>query len=133
MDLADDKLAVRWSERALFQVVATLVLGAGAVLRRITDLGGTASYDDIQQYFAEHPTNPIPPSRIGGIPNSVKAVQRRIGPDGPGPLPHLDERARCYRIADTLVVGLTNAFALAEACPTCWVAPTGSCVALSAM
>ncbi|MPY51968.1 hypothetical protein FPZ41_26740 [Streptomyces sp. K1PN6] len=30
--------------------------GARAVLRRITELGGAASYDDVQQYFADHPT-----------------------------------------------------------------------------
>lgn len=84
-DLADDDLADGWSDQLLFQVLADLMPGARAVLRRITDLGGTASYDDVQQHFAHHPTVPIPPSRIGGTLTSIKAVQRRIGPDEAGP------------------------------------------------
>ncbi|WP_245606545.1 hypothetical protein [Streptomyces himastatinicus] len=39
---------------------------ARAVLRRITDLGGTASFDEVQQYFANHPTTPITKARISG-------------------------------------------------------------------
>ncbi|MFE0453808.1 hypothetical protein ACFW2D_21435 [Streptomyces sp. NPDC058914] len=52
------------------------------MLRRITDLGGTASYDEVQQHFARHPTDPIPPTKIGGTVTSVQAVQRRAGPAG---------------------------------------------------
>ncbi|MEU8852702.1 hypothetical protein AB0C70_42270 [Streptomyces sp. NPDC048564] len=91
--------------------------GARAVLRRITDLNGAASYDDVQRYFAHHPTDPIPPSKIGGTLTSVKAVQRRIGPDSAGPLLQRDERARLYRIDRALVAGLARAFALADARP----------------
>ncbi|KOV49390.1 hypothetical protein ADL00_45720 [Streptomyces sp. AS58] len=91
--------------------------GARAVLRRITDLGGTASYDDVQQHFTYHPTNPIPLSRIGGSLTSIKAAQRRHGPDAAGPLLQRDERARRYHIGDALLPGLTRAFALADARP----------------
>ncbi|MFE5375138.1 ferredoxin [Streptomyces mirabilis] len=87
------------------------------MLRRITDLGGAASYDDIQQHFADHPTTPIAPSRINGTLTSVKAVQRRVGPDGADPLFQRDGRARRYRIDDALVAGLRRAFALADARP----------------
>jgi hypothetical protein len=116
-DLADVDLADGWSEQTLFQVIATLMPGARAVLRRITDLGGAASYEDVQQHFAHHPTNPIPLSRIGGTLTSIKAVQRRVGPDGAGPLLQRDEQARRYRIDDALVAGLTRAFAMADARP----------------
>lgn len=116
-DLADDDLADGWSDQLLFQVLADLMPGARAVLRRITDLGGTASYDDVQQHFAHHPTVPIPPSRIGGTLTSIKAVQRRIGPDEAGPPLQRHERARRYRIDDTLVAPLTRAFAMADARP----------------
>ncbi|MFG2732176.1 hypothetical protein [Streptomyces canus] len=71
----------------------------------------------MQHHFADHPTNPIPPSKIGGTLTSVKAVQRRVGPDGAGPLLQRDERARRYRIDDVLVAGLQRAFALADARP----------------
>src|SRR3954454_9704832 len=91
--------------------------GGRAVLRRITELGGTASYEDVQHHFADHPANPIPPSKIGGTLTSVKAVQRRIGPDGAGPLLQRDERARRYRIDDVLVAGLQRVFALADVRP----------------
>ncbi|MBL1120745.1 hypothetical protein JK364_52085 [Streptomyces sp. 110] len=91
--------------------------GALAVLRRITELGGTASYDDVQQYFVHHPTNPIPHSRIGGTLTSIKAAQRGVGPDGAGPLLQRDERARRYRVDDALVAALQRAFALADARP----------------
>lgn len=116
-DLAADDLADGWSEQLLFQMIAALMPGARAVLRRITDLGGTASYDDVQQHFAEHPVTPIAPSRIGGTLTSIKAVQRRVGPDGAGPLLQRDERARRYSIDDILVAGLQRAFALADARP----------------
>ncbi|MGV4985787.1 hypothetical protein ACVB8X_06995 [Streptomyces sp. NRAIS4] len=96
-------------------MIASLMPGARAVLRRITDVGGTASYVEVQHYFAGHPTASIPPSRIGGTLTSVKAVQqRRVGPDGAGPLLQRDERARHYRIDDTLVAGLTRTFAMAD-------------------
>jgi hypothetical protein len=44
-------------------MIATLVPAARAALRRITELGGTASYEDVQQYFASHPAHPIPRRR----------------------------------------------------------------------
>lgn len=116
-DLADADLADGWSEQSLFQLITALMPGAREVLRRITDLGGTASYDDVQQHFAHHPTHPIPLSRIGGTLTSVKAVQRRVGPDGAGPLLQRDERARRYRIDDALVPGLMRAFAMVDVRP----------------
>ncbi|MFF7845279.1 hypothetical protein ACFZC6_42050 [Streptomyces ossamyceticus] len=116
-DLADDDLADGWTDELLFGLIAALMPGARAVLRRITELGGTASYDDVQHHFAHHPTHPIPISRIGGTLTSVRAVQRHLGPDGAGPLLQRDERARRYRIDDVLVDGLRRAFALADARP----------------
>nr|WP_240982442.1 hypothetical protein [Streptomyces sp. S3(2020)] len=115
--LADDDLADGWTDQLLFQLIAALMPGARAVLRRITELGGTASYDDVQQHFAHHPTHPIPISRIGGTLTSARAVQRHLGPEGAGPLLQRDERARRYRIDDRLVAGLQQAFALADARP----------------
>ncbi|MFJ5035082.1 hypothetical protein ACIQB5_45245 [Streptomyces sp. NPDC088560] len=44
-------------------------------------------------------------------------MQRRVGPDGAGPLLQRDERARRYRIDDTLVAGLSRAFAMADSRP----------------
>ncbi|MFF3968045.1 hypothetical protein ACFYZI_41660 [Streptomyces griseorubiginosus] len=116
-DLAADDLADGWTDQLLFQLIAALMPGARAVLRRITELGGTASYDDVQQYFAHHPTHPIPISRIGGTLTSVRAVQRHLGPEGAGPLLQRDERARRYRIDDVLVPGLQRTFALADVRP----------------
>ncbi|MFJ9713907.1 hypothetical protein [Streptomyces sp. NPDC101234] len=116
-DLADDDLGDGWSDRLLFQVIAALMPGARAVLRRITDLGGAASYEDVQQHFADHPVIPIPRSRIGGTLTSIKAVQRRVGPDGAGPLLQRDDRARRYRIDDALQAGFQRAFALADMRP----------------
>ncbi|MFE9647468.1 hypothetical protein ACFYO0_25795 [Streptomyces sp. NPDC006365] len=116
-DLADDDLGDGWTDRLLFGVIASLVPGARAVLRRLTELGGAASYEDVQQHFADHPTHPIPPSKIGGTLTSFKAVQRRVGPDGAHPLLQRDERARRYRIEAALVAGLRRAFALADARP----------------
>ncbi|MGW3133748.1 hypothetical protein [Streptomyces sp. NPDC001123] len=116
-DLADDNLVDGWTDQLLFHMIASLVPGARAVLRRITELGGAASYEDIQHHFPHHPTNPIPPSKIGGTLTSVKAVQRHVGPNGAGPLLQRDERARRYRIDDILVTGLQRAFALADIHP----------------
>ena len=112
-----DLAADGWTDQLLFQMVASLVPGARAVLRRITELGGSASYEDVQHHFAGHPALPIPPSKIGGTLTSVKAVQRRTGPDRAGPLLQRDERARRYRIDDVLVAGLQRAFSLADVRP----------------
>ncbi|MGQ5668588.1 hypothetical protein [Streptomyces sp. ECR2.10] len=116
-DLSCEDIGDGWSDQLLFQLLASLTPGARAVLRRITDLGGTASYEDVQRYFADHPTTPIPPSKIGGTLTSVRAVQRHVGPATAGRLLQLDERARLYRIDRPLVEGLTRAFALADARP----------------
>ncbi|WP_327348966.1 hypothetical protein [Streptomyces europaeiscabiei] len=87
------------------------------MLRRITDVGGTASYDEVQQYFAGHPTDPIPLTKIGGTLTSIKAVQRRVGPADADQLLQRDERARLYRVDQPLMEGLKRAFALADARP----------------
>ncbi|GAA1948203.1 hypothetical protein GCM10009837_87290 [Streptomyces durmitorensis] len=87
-------------------------------LHRITDPGGAASHDAIPQHFAEHPSLPIPPSRTGGTLTSIKAVQRRLGPQGAGPLLQRDERARRYRIGNALLTGPARAFAMADARPS---------------
>jgi hypothetical protein len=65
-------------------------------------------------FFARHPTDPIPPTKIGGTLTSVQAVQRRIGPPGAERLLQRDERARIYRIDRALVEGLKRAFSLTE-------------------
>lgn len=96
--------------------------GARAVLRRITDLGGTTSFDEVQQYFASHPTIPIAPAKLGGTLTSIKAAQRRIGPAGSSRLLQRNERARLYHIDRPLVEGLRQAFAIADAAPTCCAA-----------
>lgn len=115
-DLADDDLADGWTDQLLLQLIAAKMMpGARAVLRRITELGGATTYDDVQQHFAHHPTNPIPLSRIGGTLTSIKAAQGRVGPDGASPLLQRDERARRFRIDDRLVAGLQRAFVLADA------------------
>lgn len=116
-DLSSDDIGDGWSDQVLFRMIASLMPGARAVLRRIADVGGTASYDEVQQYFADHPADPIPPTKIGGTLTSVQAVQRRVGPAGAGRLLQRDERARLYRIDRALVEGLTRAFAIADVRP----------------
>jgi hypothetical protein len=64
--LADEDLANGWTDRLLFHVIAALTPKARAILRHITDLNGTAAYDDVQQHFADHPTHPIPSPRSAG-------------------------------------------------------------------
>ncbi len=116
-DLGDDDLGEGWTDRLLFQMIGSLMPGARAVLRRIVEMGGTASYEDIQQHFAEHPTAPIPRTKIGGSLTSVKAVQRRVGPAGAGQLLQRDEQARLYRIDRALAEGLQRAFGVADCRP----------------
>ncbi|MFF3256394.1 hypothetical protein ACFYWP_36655 [Actinacidiphila glaucinigra] len=72
--------------------------GARAVLRRVVELGGTASYEDIREHFSNHPETPIPQGKIGGALTSVRAVRRQIGPDNRINGLELDDRARIYRI-----------------------------------
>lgn len=116
-DLSEEDLGQGWTDRTLFEVIASLMPGARTVLRRIVELGGTASYDDVQQYVASHPTDPIPPTKIGGTLTSMRAVQRHVGPVGAHQLLQRDERARLYRIDRVLVKGLHRAFVLADARP----------------
>ncbi|GAA2345652.1 hypothetical protein SVIO_109900 [Streptomyces violaceusniger] len=86
-------------------MIASLIPGARTVLHRITDLGGTASFDELQQYFTDHPTTPITKTKIGGTLTSIPAVQRCIGPAGSARLLQRDERARIYHIDPALVEG----------------------------
>ncbi|MFB9454165.1 hypothetical protein [Streptomyces antimycoticus] len=116
-DLSSDDIGDGWSEQTLFQVIASLMPGARTVLRRITDLGGTTSFDEVQQYFANHPTTPIPAAKLGGTLTSIKAVQRRIGPTDASRLLQRNDRARLYHIDRPLVEGLRRAFAIADARP----------------
>ncbi|GHE76652.1 hypothetical protein GCM10018771_68470 [Streptomyces cellulosae] len=101
-------------ERLLFDTLAALMPGPRAVLRRIADAGGTATYDDIQAHFAGHPDTAMPRNRIGGTLTFVRAVRRRIGPDNTSLL-ELGDRIRVYRIEPALIEGLQRAFALADA------------------
>ncbi|GHD07572.1 hypothetical protein GCM10010313_26880 [Streptomyces violarus] len=98
-------------------MIASLMPRARAVLRRIVEMGGTATSDEVQQHFADHPTDPIPRTKIGGALTSGKAVQRRVGPAGADHLLQRDERARLYRIERVLAEGLIRAFALADSRP----------------
>ncbi|MEU0413601.1 hypothetical protein ABZ307_38225 [Streptomyces griseorubiginosus] len=115
--LSSADLGHGWTERMLFDTVAALMPGARAVLRRLVEVGGTATYDDIQTHFAGHPETPIEPKRIGGTLTSVRAVRRRIGPDNRTQLLERNESARLYRIDPALVEGLKKAFDLAEIRP----------------
>jgi hypothetical protein len=115
--LSSEDLGQGWTERMLFDTVAALMPGARAVLRRLVELGGTATYDDIQTHFASHPETPIEPKKIGGTLTSVRAVRRRIGPDNRTQLLERNESARLYRIEPALMEGLKKAFDLAEIRP----------------
>ncbi|WP_369242241.1 hypothetical protein AB5J56_44780 [Streptomyces sp. R21] len=99
----------------LFDTVAAVMPGAWAVLRRLFELGGTATFGEVQEHFAGHPTTPIEAKRIGGTPTSVRAVRRRIGPDNRSDLLQRDDRRRIYRLDPALVEGLRRAFDLADA------------------
>ncbi|MFD5016654.1 hypothetical protein [Streptomyces chartreusis] len=115
--LRGDVLWEGWTERMLFDTLASVLPGARAVLRRLVELGGTASYDDVQAHFADHPTTPIPKNKIGGTLTSIRAIRRRVGPDNRTKLLELDDRRRVYRIEPTLAEGLKRAFDLADARP----------------
>ena len=115
--LSGDDLWEGWTDRMLFDSLASLMPGARAVLRRLVELGGTASFDDVQAYFAGHPTTPIPKNRIGGTLTSVRAVRRRVGPDNRSNVLERDEGRRLYLIEPALMEGLKRAFDLADARP----------------
>ncbi|MGW0580468.1 hypothetical protein ACWD25_31940 [Streptomyces sp. NPDC002920] len=78
------------------------------MLRRLVELGGTASYDDIREHFIDHPGTPIPQGKIGGV---------RIGPDNRTDVLELDDRVRVHQIEPAIVEGRKRAFALADARP----------------
>ncbi|MDT0484539.1 hypothetical protein [Streptomyces doebereineriae] len=94
-----------------------MVPGARAVLRRLVEVGGTASYEEIQDHFAVHPETPIDPKRIGGTLTSIRAVRRRVGFDNRSNLLERDDRRRIYWIEPALLEGLKRAFDFADARP----------------
>ncbi|MEU6258625.1 hypothetical protein [Streptomyces sp. NPDC047043] len=116
-DLSSEDLWEGWTERLLFDTVAAVMPGARAVLRRLVELGGTASYDDVRGHFIHHPETPIPHGKIGGALTSVRAVRRRIGPDNRTNVLQLDDRIRVYRIEPALLEGLKRVFDLADTRP----------------
>ncbi|MFF4354916.1 hypothetical protein [Streptomyces sp. NPDC001530] len=115
--LSGDVLWEDWTDRLLFDTVASVMPGARAVLRRLVEVGGTATFDEVKEHFASHPTVPIEPKKIGGTLTSIRAVRRRIGPDNRTNLLERDDRRRIYRIEPALLEGLKRAFDLAEARP----------------
>jgi hypothetical protein len=115
--LSEDDLWQGWTERMLFDTLASVLPGARAVLRRLVELGGTASYDDVQEHFADHPTTPISKNKIGGTLTSIRAVRRRIGPANRADLLQRDDHRRIYRIEPALTKGLKRAFDLADTRP----------------
>lgn len=115
--LSDDDLWEGWTDRMLFDTLASVLPSARAVLRRLVELGGMASYDDVQGHFADHPQTPIPKNKIGGTLTSIRAVRRRVGPSNRSGLVELDDRKRIYRIEPTLTEGLKRAFDLADTRP----------------
>jgi hypothetical protein len=115
--LSGEDLGRGWTERMLFDTVAAVVPGARAVPRSLVDVGGAASCEEVQDYFAVHPETPIAPRRIGGMLTSIRAVRRRVGPDNRSNLLERDDRRRIYCIEPPLPEGLTRAFGLADARP----------------
>jgi hypothetical protein len=115
--LSDEDLGQGWTERMLFDTVAAVVPGARAVLRRLVEVGGTGSYEEVQDHFAVHPETPIDPKRVGGTLTSIRAVRRRVGPDNRSNLLERDDRRRIYWIEPALLEGLKRAFDLADARP----------------
>ncbi|WP_329332823.1 hypothetical protein OG252_00580 [Streptomyces sp. NBC_01352] len=106
VDLCGEDLWEGWTDRLPFGTVAAVMPGARTVLRRLVELGGTATFGEVQQYFAGHPTTPIEPKTIGGALTSIRAVRRRIGPDNRTNLLERDDRRRIYRIEPALLEGL---------------------------
>ncbi|MFF0016228.1 DUF6292 family protein [Streptomyces sp. NPDC005374] len=64
--LAGEDLGQGWTERMLFDSIAAVMPRARAVLRRLVEVGGTATHDDIQAHFAGHPETPLPTTEPSG-------------------------------------------------------------------
>lgn len=116
-NLSGDVLWEGWTDQMLFDVVASVLPGARAVLRRLVELGGTASYEEVQAYFADRSATLIPSRAIGGTLTSIRAARRRVGLSNRANIMEPDERRRVYRIAPALMDGLKRAFDLADARP----------------
>ncbi|KQV99374.1 hypothetical protein [Streptomyces sp. Root369] len=69
------ELGQGWTERMLLDTAATVAPGARAVLRRLVEAVGTASYEEVQDHFTVHPETPIDPKPIGGTLTSIRAVR----------------------------------------------------------
>ncbi|MFL5997841.1 MAG: hypothetical protein ACJ736_26640 [Streptomyces sp.] len=114
--LSSEDLGQGSTERMLFDTIAAVVPGSRAVLRRLVEVGGTASYEEVQDHFAVHPQTPIDPKRIGGTLTSIRAVRRRVGPNRSNLLER-DDRRRIYWIEPSLLEGLKRAYDPADARP----------------
>ncbi|MFG2455496.1 hypothetical protein ACGFWE_00180 [Streptomyces sp. NPDC048523] len=82
--------------------------GSRAVLRRLVDVGGTASFDDVQDHFAGHPQAPIDLRRIGGTLTSIRAAGCRARPDNRFNLLERDDRRRMLSPGRTHLVRATG-------------------------
>ncbi|MEU9737179.1 hypothetical protein [Streptomyces sp. NPDC048002] len=103
-----------WTEQMLFDTLASVRPGVRAVLRRLVEVGGTATFDSVQEYFAGFPQTLIPPKKIGGTLTSLRAVRRRVGPDKRSNLLQRDDHRR---IEPALLEGFRRAFDLADIRP----------------
>ncbi|GAA2357374.1 hypothetical protein [Streptomyces violaceusniger] len=108
----DDDIGNGWSEQALFRMIASLIPGARAVLRRINDL---AAPPRSAKYSSTSPTIRPPRSRKRRSAEPSPASRRYN--TASARLLQRNERARLYHIGPALVEGLRRTFAIADARP----------------
>ncbi|MEU6260470.1 hypothetical protein [Streptomyces sp. NPDC047043] len=80
-DLSGEDLREGWTDRPLFDTVAAVMPGARAVLRRVVEVGGTASDDDIREHFIAplRDTDPAGEHRRGTDQRPRGPAQDRTG------------------------------------------------------
>lgn len=88
-----------------------------AVLRRIVDRAGTATYDDLQAHISDRPDTPIPKKWIGGMLTSVRMAAASAF-DKNTRLLELDDSIRVYHIEPALIEGFSGPLPTPTAAPT---------------
>jgi hypothetical protein len=115
--LSDESIVAGWSEQHLFRLIAQVLPNAREVLRYLVHQGlREVPYEQVRAHFAEHPTHPIGPRRMGGTLTSVDAVRKQVSPSAYRPIVS-DEKQHVYRLDPRIAQGLRKAFEVADAHP----------------
>jgi hypothetical protein len=117
MELSGEEIVGGWSDQLLYPLIAEVKPNAREVVRYIAGHAPEVPFGQVQKYFADHATHPIPTSNIGGTMTSVSSACRHLNPHSAFKPVERDTKRQVYVVDPDVAAGFTRAFEVADAHP----------------